>query len=243
MTALADTLISFDTGSPSSTDVLCPDSPSPSTDSSENENTLEAADDTTPFNKPSTRMTWQKTWNVNPVSDSDNSDDEQPEEQEDPQEPLSTYEKPCESPWDKWSAPTVNKDAEKWFPEPSMDHPTSPKSQDAENKRGFVYLKEYVNARDVTSRDNPGDFVTSSSTSRAYSSPSSYTRTNVTSSCTYCGEQVGNDAKITIEHLNISCHPSCFKCGVCSKPMGDLIHNMFLHKGTVHCDSCYSDLL
>ncbi len=29
--------------------------------------------------------------------------------------------------------------------------------------------------------------------------------------CTYCGEMVGNDAKITIEHMNISCHPSCFK--------------------------------
>lgn len=31
------------------------------------------------------------------------------------------------------------------------------------------------------------------------------------SACTYCGEPVGNDAKITIEHLNIDAHPHCFK--------------------------------
>uniref|UniRef100_A0A8C2E9M9 Zinc finger protein 185 with LIM domain n=1 Tax=Cyprinus carpio TaxID=7962 RepID=A0A8C2E9M9_CYPCA len=61
--------------------------------------------------------------------------------------------------------------------------------------------------------------------------------------CTYCGEMVGTDAKITIEHLNISCHPSCFKRGICSKPMGDLLYNMFLHRGTVHCESCYSNVL
>lgn len=29
--------------------------------------------------------------------------------------------------------------------------------------------------------------------------------------CTYCGELVGNDAKISIEHLNINCHTGCFK--------------------------------
>lgn len=31
------------------------------------------------------------------------------------------------------------------------------------------------------------------------------------STCTYCGELVGNDAKITIEHLNVNSHPYCFK--------------------------------
>lgn len=31
------------------------------------------------------------------------------------------------------------------------------------------------------------------------------------SACTYCGELVGNDAKITIEHLNVNSHPHCFK--------------------------------
>lgn len=38
-----------------------------------------------------------------------------------------------------------------------------------------------------------------------------FCRVLLSSTCTYCSEQVGNDAKITIEHLNINCHPSCFK--------------------------------
>uniref|UniRef100_A0A673KMV6 Zinc finger protein 185 with LIM domain n=1 Tax=Sinocyclocheilus rhinocerous TaxID=307959 RepID=A0A673KMV6_9TELE len=86
------------------------------------------------------------------------------------------------------------------------------------------------------------DYVSSTTSNYSYSSPSYSSRGDMTP-CTYCGEMVGNDAKITIEHLNISCHPSCFKCGICSKPMGDLLYNMFLHRGTVHCESCYSNVL
>ncbi|XP_042159324.1 proteoglycan 4 isoform X3 [Oncorhynchus tshawytscha] len=163
-----------------------------------------------------------------------------------------------DSPWDRWSSPTVYKDKEDRDPEPSMDRSSSysrtldssanqrPKAPDTESKKCFVYLKEYVDVTDLTkhnTRDNDPDYVTSSSTSHSYSSPSSYTRSTMTSACTYCGEQVGNDAKITIEHLNISCHPACFKCGVCSKPMGDFLYNMFLHKGKVHCESCYANVL
>ncbi|KAM6977837.1 zinc finger protein 185 [Aplochiton taeniatus] len=117
------------------------------------------------------------------------------------------------------------------------------------NTRGFVYLKEYVNTTDASlqnARDNLGsgsDYVTSSSSSYNYSSPPSYSRESSVSPCTYCGENVGNDAKITIDHLNISCHPSCFKCAVCSKPMGDLLSSMFLHGGKVHCETCYSNVL
>ncbi|XP_064829235.1 proteoglycan 4-like isoform X2 [Oncorhynchus masou masou] len=277
LTALSDTLISFDTGSsrlsyaeseeeeeeprdekPEDThrDI---DSPTPSTDSSVNENVLEdLEDDFIPINTNTTRHTWKRSWDVNPITTTDKSEEEEPEEQ-DPQVSLVTVQKQSsdsESPWDRWSAPTVYK--EKRDPEPSMDRSSSysrtldssanqrPTSPDTESKKGFVYLKEYVNATDLTkhnTRDNDPDYVTSNSTSRSYSSPSSYTRTTTTSACTYCGEQVGNDAKITIEHLNISCHPACFKCGVCSKPMGDFLYNMFLHKGTVHCESCYSNVL
>ncbi|XP_042181964.1 uncharacterized protein LOC112255893 isoform X1 [Oncorhynchus tshawytscha] len=235
------------------------DSPTPSTDSSVNENVLEdLEDDFIPINTNTTRHTWKRSWDVNPITTTDKSEEEEPEEQ-DPQVSLVTVQKQSsdsESPWDRWSAPTVYK--EKRDPEPSMDRSSSysrtldssanqrPTSPDTESKKGFVYLKEYVNATDLTkhnTRDNVPDYVTSSSTSHSYSSPSSYTRTTTTSACTYCGEQVGNDAKITIEHLNISCHPACFKCGVCSKPMGDFLYNMFLHKGIVHCESCYSNVL
>ncbi|XP_022607762.1 zinc finger protein 185 [Seriola dumerili] len=115
-----------------------------------------------------------------------------------------------------------------------------------ETKKGFVYVKEYVNATELSlhnardTSDGGSDNLTSSSVDYSYSSPSTYSSGSLSSTCTYCGEQVGNDAKITIEHLNINCHPACFKCGVCSKPMGDLLYSMFLHGGKVHCESCYS---
>ncbi|XP_055744100.1 mucin-2-like isoform X2 [Salvelinus fontinalis] len=305
LTALSDTLISFDTGSSSleqelvkpippipgswsqellsgsdrlsyaeseeeeedprdekphrDIEVVSPDSPTPSTDSSVNENVLEALeDDFIPINTNTTRLTWKRSWDVNSITTTDKSEEEEPEEQNQ-QVSLVTVQKQSsnsESPWDRWSAPTVYKETRD--PEPSMDRSSSysrtldssanqrPTSPDTESKKGFVYLKEYVNATDLTkhnTRDNVSDYVTSSSTSYSHSSPSSYTRTTTTSACTYCGEQVGNDAKITIEHLNISCHPACFKCGVCSKPMGDFLYNMFLHKGTVHCESCYTNVL
>ncbi|XP_005719778.2 zinc finger protein 185 isoform X2 [Pundamilia nyererei] len=140
-------------------------------------------------------------------------------------------------------------------PEPSMDRfdtysrtireeEQRVKTPEPETKKPFVFVKEYVNAtqnpRDTL--NSRSDYLTSSSTSYSYSSPSlysSYSRIPPSSTCTYCGEQVGNDAKITIEHLNINCHPSCFKCDMCKKPMGDLLHSMFLHGGKVHCETCY----
>uniref|UniRef100_A0A8D3A0U1 Zinc finger protein 185 with LIM domain n=1 Tax=Scophthalmus maximus TaxID=52904 RepID=A0A8D3A0U1_SCOMX len=144
-------------------------------------------------------------------------------------------------------------------PEPAMDrHETSYSSTVVEEerrvptpepstKKPFVYVKEYVNATELSSHnardlmDSGSDYLTSSSTNYSYSSPSAYSRGSLSSACTFCGEQVGNDAKITIEHLNINCHPDCFKCGVCRKPMGDLLYSMFLHGGKVHCESCYSN--
>ncbi|XP_065124085.1 zinc finger protein 185 [Paramisgurnus dabryanus] len=129
----------------------------------------------------------------------------------------------------------------------NMESTTSTKTEDrseqklpeSESKKSFVYLKEYVNNSHL---DNSSEYVTSATSSYNYSSPSSYHSSREGSPCTYCGELMGND-KITLEHLNISCHPYCFKCGICSKPMGDLLYNMFLHRGTVHCESCYYNVL
>ncbi|XP_059918828.1 zinc finger protein 185 isoform X1 [Gadus macrocephalus] len=143
-------------------------------------------------------------------------------------------------------------------PEPAMDRfqtysrsVTTEESQQEETpepKKPFVYVKEYVNATETSlhnALDDAGsgsDVETSSSAGYSYSSPTSYARAASSSTCNYCGDLVGNEAKITIEHLNINCHPDCFKCGVCSRPMGDLIYSMFLHAGVVHCESCYSTL-
>ncbi|KAL6479991.1 hypothetical protein MHYP_G00110240 [Metynnis hypsauchen] len=157
------------------------------------------------------------------------------------------------SPWDRWTSPILNttmenREADLQPMETSYTPYTrrvdrsalEPKSLDSDIKKGIVYVKEYVNTPGLpTYNSSDLDYVTSTSSSYAYSSPSS---TNMTA-CTYCGGLVGNDAKITIEHLNISCHPECFKCGICSKPMGDFLHSMFLHRGTVHCESCYANVL
>ncbi|XP_042561244.1 zinc finger protein 185-like isoform X2 [Clupea harengus] len=103
-------------------------------------------------------------------------------------------------------------------------------SSDPESKKGFVLLKEYV---DETNESNQSSGLDSSPRSHL----------SDMSACSYCGELVGSDARISIEHLNISCHPSCFKCGICSREMGDLLCSMFLHNGTVHCESCYSNVI
>ncbi|RXM92590.1 Zinc finger protein 185 [Acipenser ruthenus] len=106
----------------------------------------------------------------------------------------------------------------------------------------LVMVKEYVNSTGFNPSEyssiNKYDDITYSRSNYSYSSPSAMYRSPGTS-CTYCGEMVGDDARITIEHLNIYSHPSCFKCGVCSKPMGELLESMYIHSGQVHCDSCY----
>ncbi|XP_035990863.1 zinc finger protein 185 isoform X2 [Fundulus heteroclitus] len=143
-------------------------------------------------------------------------------------------------------------------PEPAVDRLASYSSAvveeerrvptpEPETKKPFVYVKEYVNAAEMSSLNPRDTFHRSddfaSSYSYSYNSPSSYIRVTESSSCTYCGKQVGNNAKITIEHLNIDCHPECFKCDMCSRPMGDLLHNMFLHNKKVHCESCYAAVI
>ncbi|XP_069049625.1 zinc finger protein 185 isoform X26 [Lepisosteus oculatus] len=133
--------------------------------------------------------------------------------------------------------------------ETSYTRSDSPES--TESKKGYVYVKEYVNTTEMSKLNSGiGDYrrsftddITPSSVSYAYSSPTSTYRSVTMTPCTYCGELVGEDAKITVEHLNISCHPRCFKCGVCSKPMGDLLGSMFLHGGLVHCSSCYENVI
>ncbi|XP_038867869.1 zinc finger protein 185-like [Salvelinus namaycush] len=241
LTALSDTLISFDTGSSSlEQELVKPIPPIPGSWSQEllsGSDRLSYAESEEEEEEPRDEKPHSVNENVLealeddfiPINTNTTSEEEEPEEQNQ-QVSLVTVQKHSSS-----YSRTLDSSANQ--------RPTSP---DTESKKGFVYLKEYVNATDLTkhnTRDNVSDYVTSSSTSYSHSSPSSYTRTTTTSACTYCGEQVGNDAKITIEHLNISCHPACFKCGVCSKPMGDFLYNMFLHKGTVHCESCYTNVL
>ncbi|KAJ3588257.1 hypothetical protein NHX12_011851 [Muraenolepis orangiensis] len=195
------------------------------------------------------------------------------------QQTLVTFERKSlenDSPWDRWTSPTVVTVAsppEEESPgetethtvttvttvretysdqEPAMDRALT--GQDAqrvetpEPKKSFVYVKEYVNETELSLHNARSDlgggseYLTSSASSYSYNSPTTYS-SSLSSTCNYCGELVGNEAKITIEHLNVNCHPDCFKCGICSKPMGDLLYSMFLHGGVVHCESCYSQTM
>uniref|UniRef100_A0A3P9KIG8 Zinc finger protein 185 with LIM domain n=1 Tax=Oryzias latipes TaxID=8090 RepID=A0A3P9KIG8_ORYLA len=183
---------------------------------------------------------------------------EEEEEEEQAVETVIMFERKSnenDSPWDKWTSPTVYEVYDSEDEEEEERSVTSSAAVVKEEKRvvmpepkkGLVLVKEYVNvsemqnSRDQTNGDS--DYLTSSSATYSYSSPSNYSRVPQSSACTYCGEQVGNDAKISIDHLNIHCHSSCFKCGECSKPMGDLLLNMFIHAGKVHCDSCYANVI
>ncbi|XP_019648447.1 zinc finger protein 185 isoform X6 [Ailuropoda melanoleuca] len=60
--------------------------------------------------------------------------------------------------------------------------------------------------------------------------------------CTYCNQEIRDCPKITLEHLGICCHDYCFKCGICSKPMGELLDQIFIHRDTIHCRKCYEKL-
>ncbi|XP_064184302.1 zinc finger protein 185 isoform X38 [Anguilla rostrata] len=180
------------------------------------------------------------------------------EEQEEPEavgaddaEDDWKYREESSTRWSSWRTQTIASETEateESEPEPQRP-PSVPLDRALENtiqeldslepKKSFVYVKEYVNSElaNNTSQNGGNEYVSSRTSSYSYSSPPTNFR-----NCTYCGELVGSDAKITIEDLNIYCHPSCFKCGVCSRPMGDLLYNMFLHHSTVHCETCYSNL-
>ncbi|XP_061691032.1 zinc finger protein 185 isoform X2 [Syngnathoides biaculeatus] len=218
----------------------------------------------------STHRSWARTWeSTTPLQTTTEESQETPGVgQQDGQQTLVTFErksKEIDSPWDRWMSPSVytipaatpEEEEEEESLEESQMHtvttittvrqtygehegstmdrtvlmevPRTP-TPEPDTKKPFVYLKEYVDTSEMSSHTaTDGINSWSSSYSSSLSSP-----------CTYCGQLVGNDAKITIEHLNISCHPHCFKCASCWKPMGDLIYNMFLHGGKVHCESCYS---
>ncbi|XP_075043284.1 zinc finger protein 185 isoform X2 [Mixophyes fleayi] len=116
--------------------------------------------------------------------------------------------------------------------------------------KGVLFLKEYVNTRDnMNSPTSAGSFSDFSNDSDrvSYSNSSSYLYSSAPKRldegpCTYCGREIKDCAKIILEHLNIHCHEYCFKCGICKKPMGDLIDSLFIHRDVVHCESCYDKL-
>ncbi|XP_072600568.1 zinc finger protein 185 isoform X3 [Vulpes vulpes] len=111
--------------------------------------------------------------------------------------------------------------------QPHVYIPASPSELDSSStSKGILFVKEYMNASEVSS---------GKAASSCYGRPSG-------GICTYCNQEIRDCPKITLEHLGICCHDYCFKCGICSKPMGELLDQIFLHHDTIHCGKCYEKL-
>ncbi|XP_068107003.1 zinc finger protein 185 isoform X2 [Hyperolius riggenbachi] len=117
------------------------------------------------------------------------------------------------------------------------------------SNKGLLFLKEYVNTRESMKSpttagsfpefSNNSEMLHSTNASYMYSSPP---QRSGEGSCTYCGREIKDCAKIILDHLNIYCHEYCFKCGICNKPMGDLLDSLYIHRNVVHCENCYEKL-
>ncbi|KAA8589057.1 hypothetical protein FQN60_010402, partial [Etheostoma spectabile] len=205
--------------------------PSPKTNISSNaleslaDNVIPISTDST---RPSSQRSWARTWETSTPQ----------------QENLEDRSKENDSPWDRWTSPTVytvttirgeedEEDGEEEpeespedtqsetvttittireihsNPQPAMDRYETysrtvieeedrrVQTPEPEAKKGFVYVKEYVNATELS----------------LYNARDAIDGGPLSSACTFCGKPVDGDAKITIEHLNINCHPTCFKLG------------------------------
>ncbi|ELK18430.1 Zinc finger protein 185 [Pteropus alecto] len=118
------------------------------------------------------------------------------------------------------------------------------------SSKGIVFVKEYMNASEVSS----GKLVSSRYSSVGSTEDSfdveknpphdgtPYPDRTTGEICTYCNREIRDCPKITLEHLGICCHDYCFKCGICSKPMGELLGQIFIHRDTIHCGKCYEKL-
>lgn len=116
--------------------------------------------------------------------------------------------------------------------------------------KGILFVKEYMNASEVSSGKPVFSHCDSTSciedsldlakkAPRDGTPPSERPTEGV---CTYCSREIQDCPKITLEHLGICCHEYCFKCEICNKPMGDLLDQIFIHRDTIHCGKCYEKL-
>ncbi|KAH0630976.1 hypothetical protein JD844_004414, partial [Phrynosoma platyrhinos] len=115
--------------------------------------------------------------------------------------------------------------------------------------KGLLFVKESVNSTELSSspRYNSHSMVDLSELEKLSYSTASYLNSSHSKRppediCTYCGREIRNCPKITIDKLKICCHEYCFRCGICHKPMGDLLDKIFIHRDIVHCDKCYEKL-
>ncbi|XP_070318871.1 zinc finger protein 185 isoform X2 [Odocoileus virginianus] len=140
-------------------------------------------------------------------------------------------------------------------PAPSEQHPIHMPASPSElepnsNSKGILFVKEYVNAGEVSSRKPLSSFYGSTGGNEDSCNVEKklsydgtlYSERTSGGICTYCNREIRDCPKITLEHLGICCHDYCFKCGICSKPMGELLDQIFIHRDTIHCGKCYEKL-
>ncbi|XP_078219650.1 zinc finger protein 185 isoform X11 [Callithrix jacchus] len=130
--------------------------------------------------------------------------------------------------------------------QPHIYIPAPPSELDSSSiTKGILFLKEYVNTSEVSS----ARYSSVSSIEDTFDmekkppySSTPYSERTTGGICTYCNREIRDCPKITLEHLGICCHEYCFKCGICGKPMGDLLDQIFIHRDTIHCGKCYEKL-
>ncbi|XP_029390058.1 zinc finger protein 185 [Mus pahari] len=125
----------------------------------------------------------------------------------------------------------------------------SSKVDSSSTVKGILFVKEYMNTSEVSSGKPVFSHCDSSSSIEdsldlAKKPPHEGTPSERPTEgvCTYCSHEIQDCPKITLEHLGICCHEYCFKCGICNKPMGDLLDQIFIHRDTIHCGKCYEKL-
>ncbi|XP_048369760.1 zinc finger protein 185 [Sphaerodactylus townsendi] len=138
-------------------------------------------------------------------------------------------------------------------PPPQPRYPSSSgyDSDPTTSSKALLFVKESINSTEMSStpRYNSRSMVDLSTLERSKCSSGSGSYMQCSQPtwptediCTYCGREIRNCPKIKIEKLNICCHEFCFRCGICHKPMGDLLDKIFIHRDIVHCDKCYEKL-
>ncbi|KAG3273151.1 hypothetical protein H1C71_031378 [Ictidomys tridecemlineatus] len=135
--------------------------------------------------------------------------------------------------------------------QPHVYIPAPPVELDSSSTtRGILFVKEYMNASEVSSgKPASSSYGSVSNIEKSFDMEKKLLYDNTSHSerttggiCTYCSREIQDCPKITLEHLGICCHEYCFKCGICSKPMGDLLDQIFIHRDTIHCGKCYEKL-
>ncbi|XP_024615826.1 zinc finger protein 185 isoform X3 [Neophocaena asiaeorientalis asiaeorientalis] len=135
--------------------------------------------------------------------------------------------------------------------QPQVYVPGSPSELESNStSKGILFMKDYVNAGEVSSGKPLSSFYSSVSSiedsrnmeKKLPHDSTPYSERTSGGVCTYCNQEIGDCPKITLEHLGLCCHDYCFKCGICGKPMGELLDQIFIHRDSIHCGKCYEKL-